>query len=72
VRVVRLPSARLINPRDGQVALPSDGREQPAAGEDSVLYRKRVFENTPYIVNHVFTVPAREYITQFRSSGYNY
>jgi len=39
MRVVRLPSARLIIPRDGQVALRSDGTEQPAAGEGRVLYR---------------------------------
>jgi len=39
VRVVRLQSARVIIPRDGQVALPSDGKEQPAAGEGRVLYR---------------------------------
>jgi hypothetical protein len=39
MRVLRTQSARLIIPRDGQVALRSDGSEQPAAGEGRVLYR---------------------------------
>jgi len=39
MRVFRLQSARLIIPRDGQVALRSDGRKQPTAGEGRELYR---------------------------------
>jgi hypothetical protein len=47
VRVDGLHSARLIIPRDGQVTLCSDGTDQPAAGEGTVHYCQRIFENVP-------------------------